>query len=189
MPVLICPRVNGCTGRIAPPAPPGELTIARAGRILGPMHSISSPALPRVGVLAIIRHEDRFLLVRRGKMPDAGLWGFPGGKVEPGETLLQAATRELEEETALHATGQAVIDTFESIRHDTAGALAFHYVIIAVRCHLPAGPCPTPQAGDDALEARWFSYADIKALGPLACERLETLAGQVMQADGIVGSA
>ncbi|MFT8886574.1 MAG: NUDIX hydrolase [Acetobacter papayae] len=152
------------------------------------MQTVIAPTLPRVGVLAVVRHEDRFLLVRRGHMPDAGLWGFPGGKVEPGETLLQAAPRELEEETALRATGQAVIDTFESIRHDAQGALAFHYVIIAVRCLLPAGPCPSPQAGDDALEARWFSYADIKALGPLACERLETLAAQVLRAEGVAVS-
>lgn len=179
--VLPLPPCNQCTGR---------LTIAQAGRILGGMqHTLSTSSLPRVGVLAVVRHEDRFLLVRRGKMPDAGLWGFPGGKVEPGETLQQAATRELAEETALNATGQAVIDTFESIRHDTAGALAFHYVIIAVRCQLPAGPCPAPHAGDDALEARWFSHAQIKALGPLACERLETLATQVMRAEGILQGA
>jgi 8-oxo-dGTP diphosphatase len=51
---------------------------------------------------AVVREESgRFLLIKRGKAPEAGLWTFPGGRVEPGETLRQAAAREVREETSL----------------------------------------------------------------------------------------
>ncbi len=58
---------------------------------------------PRLGAIAVLVRDDRALLVQRGKMPDAGLWGFPGGHVEPGETALAAAVRELREETGVRA--------------------------------------------------------------------------------------
>ena len=55
---------------------------------------------PRLGALAVVLSDTHALLVRRGKDPDRGLWGCPGGHVEPGETLLQAVVRETLEETA-----------------------------------------------------------------------------------------
>src|SRR5205823_14922999 len=52
---------------------------------------------------AVLR-ADAVLLVKRARQPSRGLYAFPGGKVEPGETLEQAAARELLEETGLRAT-------------------------------------------------------------------------------------
>ena len=46
---------------------------------------------PRLGALAVVLSDTHALLVRRGKEPDRGLWGCPGGHVEPGESALQAA--------------------------------------------------------------------------------------------------
>ncbi|RVD18864.1 NUDIX domain-containing protein, partial [Mesorhizobium sp. M4B.F.Ca.ET.017.02.2.1] len=59
--------------------------------------------IPAVSV-AIVRG-DKVLLVKRARPPSQGLYAYPGGKVEPGETLSQAAARELEEETGLLAHG------------------------------------------------------------------------------------
>jgi len=55
---------------------------------------------PLVGGDAVVVHEGRILLVRRR---DDGLWAMPGGLVEVGETVAEAATRELWEETGVRA--------------------------------------------------------------------------------------
>lgn len=56
-------------------------------------------------IAAVIRRDDCVLLCRRpAHKRHGGLWEFPGGKLEEGESLLQAAQRELEEELGLRAT-------------------------------------------------------------------------------------
>lgn len=138
--------------------------------------------MPRVGVLALVRHGRNVLLVRRANPPDAGLWGFPGGRVEAGETLFHAAERELKEETGLTARALRTVEVFDSLHHTPDGTLAFHYVIVAVLCEDTA-PAPTPpEAADDALDARWFSYEDVSTLGPAACTRLFELTQKIMPA-------
>lgn len=93
-----------------------------------------------------------FLLVKRGKAPDAGLWGFPGGHVEPGESAASAATRELREETLLRALALDQLAVFDVIRPGV------HYRLTAVRCRWIAGH---PVAADDAAAARWIPVAAI----------------------------
>lgn len=145
--------------------------------------SISSPTVvPRAGVLAIVRRDRDFLLVRRANAPDAGLWGFPGGKVEGGETFFHAAERELMEETSLQAHATSLVDVFDSIHHAPDGTLAFHYLILAVLCTEPQPALTTPIAGDDAREVRWFSYEEISQLGPKASARLYAIVQTIMQA-------
>ncbi|WP_039903151.1 NUDIX hydrolase [Acetobacter tropicalis] len=139
------------------------------------------PFMPRAGVLAVVRRGSDFLLVRRANPPDAGLWGFPGGRIEAGETLLQAAERELLEETGMCAKATHVADVFDSLHYGPDGALLFHYIIIAVCCTESAPTLQTPCAGDDALEARWFSHKDMTALGAAASKRVATLAKHVLQ--------
>ena len=134
---------------------------------------------PRGAVLAVCRSQTDgcFLLVKRANPPDAGLWGFPGGRIEPGEGLFEAASRELQEETGLTARGEAVLTAFDSIHHDAGGALRFHYVIVAVRCVLmDATKRPEPLAADDALEAGWFSLHEIEALKGTASTGVAALA-------------
>jgi 8-oxo-dGTP diphosphatase len=114
---------------------------------------------PIPAVIAVVIHEDRALLVRRANPPDAGLWGFPGGKIEFGETVQAAAVRELLEETGVHAEAQDVITTLDILVPDPSGAVHQHYILIAVRCRWMSGE---PVAGDDALEAGWFPVVDLE---------------------------
>jgi 8-oxo-dGTP diphosphatase len=116
------------------------------------------PHSPIPAVIAVVVRNDETLLVRRANPPDAGLWGFPGGKIEYGETVRDAATRELIEETSVQAEAQDVVTTLDILVRDAAGTIQQHYILIAVQCRWISGE---PVAGDDALEARWFPVAEL----------------------------
>ncbi|NIX78075.1 NUDIX hydrolase [Microvirga terricola] len=113
---------------------------------------------PIPAVIAVIVHEGMTLLVRRANPPDAGLWGFPGGKIEYGETVEAAALRELFEETSITGEARGVITTLDIIERSPTGEPSQHFILIAVRCASRGG---VPKAADDALEARWFPIADL----------------------------
>lgn len=127
----------------------------------------SFPAAPRpvVAALAVVLRGDTVLLVQRANPPDAGLWGFPGGKIEFGEPLLAAAARELAEETGVTAHPLRVIDALDV--HDRAenGHLRSHFVLVAVLCTWQSGE---PVAGDDARDARWVALRDMETALPLS---------------------
>lgn len=113
---------------------------------------------PVPAVIAVVIHEGQALLVRRANPPDAGLWGFPGGKIEFGETVAEAATRELLEETGIVGEAQGIITTLDILVPSPDGAIRQHFILIAVRCRWISGDAI---AGDDALEAGWFTIADL----------------------------
>ncbi|PVE26413.1 ADP-ribose pyrophosphatase [Microvirga sp. KLBC 81] len=113
---------------------------------------------PVPAVIAVVIHEGQALLVRRANPPDAGLWGFPGGKIEFGETVAEAATRELLEETGIEGEAQGVITALDILVPSEDGSIRQHYILIAVRCRWISGDAI---AGDDALEAGWFPIADL----------------------------
>jgi 8-oxo-dGTP diphosphatase len=113
---------------------------------------------PIPAVIAVVIRNGWTLLVRRANPPDAGLWGFPGGKIEFGETVKDAAIRELLEETAVHAEARDVLTTLDVLVRDVGGNVRQHYILIAVQCRWISGE---PIAGDDALEARWFPIAEL----------------------------
>ncbi len=113
---------------------------------------------PKIGALAVVLHQEHVLLVQRSKEPDRGLWGFPGGHVEWGETVLQAAERELLEETSVAAEPLRYLDNLDLLRRDADGQVLSHYLLVGVACRYQSG---TPLAGDDALDAQWFPIAQI----------------------------
>jgi 8-oxo-dGTP diphosphatase len=112
-----------------------------------------APVRPVVATIATVFKDGNVLLVRRANPPDVGKWGFPGGKVDFGECLKDAAIRELFEETGVQATAQRVFTAVDAFDHDENGVVRHHYVLVAVLCTWVSGE---PIAGDDALEARWF---------------------------------
>jgi 8-oxo-dGTP diphosphatase len=117
--------------------------------------------LPRLAAIAVLRHQGKILLVQRRNPPDAGLWGFPGGHVAPGETALAAAARELAEETGITARPLRYLTNLDIITHDAAGHLQFHFLLAVVLCDYVAG---NVQAADDVSDAGWFDADQISAL-------------------------
>lgn len=117
--------------------------------------------MPKLGVSASIWRDGKVLLVERAK-PPKGIWAFPGGQVELGETLEEAVARELHEETGMSARFQGLLGLYDVIRRDESGRVDVHYVIA---CYLgEAGP-EQPVAASDAADVRWVDPA---ALGGLA---------------------
>lgn len=116
---------------------------------------------PKLAAIAVVIHEDRVLLVRRKKEPDAGRWGFPGGHVDPGETVLAAAVRELAEETSVRAVPERFLTNLDIIVRDDAGALRYHFLLVAVLCRYETG---TPLADDDVSDAAWFALSEVAQL-------------------------
>lgn len=116
------------------------------------------PDRPRVAVGAVVIEADRILLVRRGKQPSQGEWAIPGGNVELGEPLRQAAEREVLEETGVTIQANELVYTFESIQRDEDGGIRFHYVILDYLADYLAGD---PEPKDDALDARWVKASKL----------------------------
>ncbi len=115
---------------------------------------------PIPAALAVVMKDSRFLLVRRSNRPDLGLWGFPGGKIELGETVSEAAVRELREETGIHAEARETLTSVDVIIRDREDRLLHHYVLVAVLCNYLGGEAV---AADDVSEAAWFDYEKILA--------------------------
>ncbi|AXK65768.1 NUDIX hydrolase [Burkholderia sp. IDO3] len=119
----------------------------------------ASPLRAVPAVIGVVLRDRDVLLVRRANPPDAGRWGFPGGKIEPGEPIADAIVREIAEETTLDVEALDVLTALDSFDHDAAGRVRQHFVMVAVLCRWLRG---TPAAGDDALEARWFDLVELE---------------------------
>jgi 8-oxo-dGTP diphosphatase len=120
------------------------------------------PDRPFVGVGTVVLRGDAVLLVRRAKAPSEGHWSIPGGAQHIGESVAQAALREVREETGLEVDLVEQIAVIDSIRHDEAGKVAFHYTLIDFVALWRSGE---PVAGDDASEAIWAPIARIGDYG------------------------
>lgn len=129
------------------------------------------PLVPRVGVGAIVVHEGKILLVKRGGEPGRGLWAIPGGKLKLGETLQECAAREILEETGLTVKIGACIYVFDFVERDGDGKIKYHYVILDFAARYVAGEL---KAADDAAEAGFFTPEEVQKL-PIARNTLTAL--------------
>lgn len=116
------------------------------------------PDRPFVGVGVVVWRDDEVLLIRRAKPPRQGQWSLPGGAQKLGETVRQAAIREVREETGLEVALTRLLDAVDSISHDEAGRVQYHYTLVDFAAEWRAGE-PTP--GGDAAEARWVARGDL----------------------------
>jgi ADP-ribose pyrophosphatase YjhB (NUDIX family) len=119
------------------------------------------PDSPLVGVGAVIIDNGRVLLVKRGHPPLAGEWSIPGGVLELGETLREAAIREAQEETCLTVEPADLLGVYDRVLRDDAGRTLYHFVLIDFLCRLVSGEA---QAADDADEVRWFTLNETEKL-------------------------
>ncbi len=119
------------------------------------------PDRPIVGVGGVVVQDGRALIVKRAHEPRKGEWSLPGGIVELGETLVEAARREIKEETGLDVEVGEVLDVFDRV-HRLDGRIQYHFVIVDYLCRPIRG---TLQAGDDAEGVAWVAPDEIASYG------------------------
>ena len=133
------------------------------------------PEAPRVGVGAVIVHEQRVLVVRRGQEPLKGEWSLPGGLLELGELLCDAVTREVLEETGLVVEALELIEIIDRI-HREGDRVRYHYVIADYLCRVVGGEL---QAASDAEAVRWVERTEWQRAGDL---KLDPVAVRIIEA-------
>lgn len=121
------------------------------------MRAAPFPAAPVPAAGVVCLRGDAVLLIRRGKPPRQGEWSLPGGRIEPGERAVDAALRELREETGVEARITGLLDVVDGVFPE-AGR---HYVLIDYAAEWVSGE---PVAGDDATEAAFVPLDRVESL-------------------------
>jgi 8-oxo-dGTP diphosphatase len=119
------------------------------------------PEVPLVGVGSIIIEGDRVLLVKRAHPPIQGQWSIPGGVLEVGETVREAAVREAHEETGLIVEASELLGVYDRILRDPELRVQYHYVLIDFLCRRVGGEL---RAASDAAAVRWFGREELSGL-------------------------
>jgi len=116
--------------------------------------------VPAVGIVCF--RDEEVLLIRRGTPPKQGEWSLPGGRVEPGEPVRDAALRELREETGVEAKLLGLVDVVDAIFENQARDLITrHYVLVDFAAEWVSGQV---MAGDDAADAQFFHLSELASL-------------------------
>lgn len=124
------------------------------------VNSREYPTRPICGVGVVVRKGDAILLIQRGNPPRIGTWGLPGGVVELGETLHDAARREVCEECGIEIALEDVLDAVDIVQRDAAGRVQFHYIVVDLAAEYVRGELC---AASDVLDARWVARDDLDA--------------------------
>ncbi|GJD49646.1 NADH pyrophosphatase [Methylobacterium crusticola] len=119
------------------------------------------PARPFLAASVAVVRDGRVLLAARGRPPRQGVYTLPGGLVEAGETVSEAALRELREEVGVEAEIVAGLPPLEIIERDGDGAVLHHYV---VHPHAARWLRHEPAPGEEALAVRWVTLREARAL-------------------------
>ena len=119
------------------------------------------PDRPWVGVGIVVWRGDEVLLVRRAKPPRLGEWSIPGGAQSLGETIFEAAIREVREETGVTVKPTAIVTVVDSVLRDAELRTQFRYTLVEISAEWISGE---PVAGDDVDAVRWATREDAVAL-------------------------
>jgi len=119
------------------------------------------PEVPLVGVGAIIIEDSRVVLVKRLHPPLQDKWSIPGGVLEVGELVREAAVREAREETGLIVEPGELLGVYDRVLRDAEQRVQYHYVLIDFLCFRVAGDLA---AASDAAEVQWFTREELPAL-------------------------
>lgn len=117
--------------------------------------------VPTLAASAAVFRDGRLLLAARGKEPMRGVFTLPGGHVEAGETLAEAARREVREETGLDVRILGFVDHNEVILRGEDGEVTRHFVICAFAAQWQGGEA---SLSEEALECRWVDPATLDGL-------------------------
>lgn len=116
------------------------------------------PDRPLVGVGAVVWRDGRVLLVRRAKEPRRGQWAIPGGGQDLGETVFEAAVREVREETGVDVAVTELLDVIDAVDRDADGRIRYHYTLIDVAAEWRAGEA---RPLDDVDRVAWADPDDL----------------------------
>lgn len=116
------------------------------------------PQRPFLAVSAAIFRNGKVLVVRRARKPALNLYTLPGGAVEAGETLVEAAIREVREETSLSIEPVALAGHREVIARDDAGKVERHFVILCFASRWLSGE---PVLSDELDDSRWVDPSEL----------------------------
>lgn len=116
------------------------------------------PDHPIVAVGVVVLKGDEVLLIRRGKEPKSSEWSIPGGAQILGETVREAAVREVLEETSVHLKNIQPLEVVDFIDRDKENYIRHHYTLVDFVAEYDRGDL---KAGDDAREARWVAVRDL----------------------------
>jgi len=119
------------------------------------------PQSPIACVAAVVFKEGKILLVKRSNEPNKGKWSIPGGGIELGETIYEAARREVLEECSIEIEIEKVLDTADNIIRDEDGRIRYHYAIIDLLARYVGGEI---KAQSDAEECGWFTLEKLAGL-------------------------
>ncbi len=116
------------------------------------------PAYPMVGVGVVVWKDGRVLLAKRGKAPMNGRWSLPGGRQELGETVREAAVREVVEEAGIEIRLGDLLDVVDTLRRAEDGRIVLQYALVDFDADWTAGDAV---AGDDASDVTWADPDDL----------------------------
>jgi ADP-ribose pyrophosphatase len=124
------------------------------------------PIRPHVGVGSVIIYNDQLLLIKRKFNPDAGKWSIPGGHLELGERVKEAAEREALEETGIKIKATTIAGVINKIMFDADGRIEYHYVLIKYNAEILDQQFKQKfyelKPLDDAIDIRFVSFKDIE---------------------------
>lgn len=119
------------------------------------------PSRPFLAASVAVLRDDRVMLAARGRPPLDRIFSLPGGLVETGETIADAAIRELREETGVEADLIGFIAPIEYFDWDETGRVRHHFVICPHAARWRSGDGVT---GEEASAIRWLLEDDIETV-------------------------